>query len=60
MSKKVDEVLENVEQNEGAKTEMVPKEAYDNLYAQAVALEGRYRKLFELYNNLLEAYLNQK
>lgn len=42
------------------KPEMVSKEMFDNLYSQAVALEARYKKLFELYNNLMEAYLSGK
>jgi hypothetical protein len=37
----------------------VPLEVYEKLYAQAVALEKRYVKLFELYNSLLDAYLNK-
>lgn len=39
---------------------MVSKEMFDNLYSQAIALETRYKKLFELYNSLLEAYLSGK
>ena len=39
---------------------MVSKEMFDNLYLQAIALEARYKKLFELYNSLLEAYLSGK
>lgn len=42
------------------KPEMVSKEMFDNLYSQAVALETRYKRLFELYNNLMEAYLSGK
>lgn len=38
----------------------VPAEMYENLYTQAVALEARYKRLFELYNKLLEAYLSLK
>ena len=40
--------------------EMVSKEMFDNLYSQAIALEARYKKLFELYNNLMEVYLSSK
>jgi len=45
-----------------AKTEAptVPQEQYDNLYKQAVELEGRYRKLLEAYNALLDLYLSHK
>ena len=42
------------------KPEMVSKEMFDNLYSQAVVLETRYKRLFELYNNLMEAYLSGK
>ena len=59
MSEKVDEVFEEVELSD-KEPNVVSKEAYDHLYSQAIALENRYRKLFELYNNLLELYLNQK
>ena len=38
--------------------ETVSKEMFDNLYKQALALEVRYKRLFELYNNLLETYLS--
>ena len=38
--------------------ETVSKEMFDNLYKQALALEARYKRLFELYNNLLETYLS--
>lgn len=38
----------------------VPIEMYEGLYTQAVALEARYKRLFELYNKLLEAYLSLK
>ena len=38
--------------------ETVSKEMFDNLYKQALALETRYKKLFELYNHLLEVYLS--
>lgn len=40
--------------------ETVSKEMFDNLYKQALALEARYKKLFELYNNLMELYLSGK
>ena len=40
--------------------EMVSKEMFDNLYSQALALETRYKKLFELYNNLMEVYSSSK
>lgn len=61
MSKNVDETLKNTEvAAENPKTDVVPKEAYETLYAQAVALDSRYRKLLDLYNSLLEKYLNQK
>lgn len=46
-----------------AKTEApktVPQEQYDNLYKQAVELEGRYRRLLEAYNALLELHLSGK
>ena len=43
-----------------AQPEMVSKEMFDNLYSQAIALEARYKKLFELYNNLMEIYLSSK
>jgi hypothetical protein len=42
------------------KPQAVPYEAYESLYKQAIELEARYKKLFELYNKLLEAYLAQK
>lgn len=38
--------------------ETVSKEMFENLYKQALALEARYKKLFELYNHLLEVYLS--
>ena len=41
-------------------TQTVPLEMYTKLYQQAVELESRYKKLFVLYNNLLETYLAQK
>lgn len=41
-------------------SETISKEMFDNLYKQALALEARYKRLFELYNNLLEAYLSGK
>ena len=41
-------------------SETVSKEMFDNLYKQALALEARYKRLFELYNNLLETYLAGK
>lgn len=40
--------------------ETVSKEMFDNLYKQALALEARYKRLFDLYNNLMEAYLSGK
>lgn len=40
--------------------ETVPYEQFDNLYKQAVELEGRYRKLLEAYNALLELHLSGK
>ena len=43
-----------------AQPEMVSKEMFDNLYSQALALETRYKRLFELYNNLMEVYLSSK
>ena len=43
-----------------AQLETVSKEMFDNLYTQALALEARYKRLFELYNNLLETYLAGK
>lgn len=42
-----------------AATKTVPVEAYEKLYSQAIALEARYKKLFELYNNLLDLYLSK-
>ena len=47
-----------VEAKEGPKT--VPQEQFDNLYRKAVELEGRYRKLLDAYNALLELYLSHK
>lgn len=47
-----------VEAKEAPKT--VPQEQFDNLYKQAVELEGRYRKLLDAYNALLELYLSHK
>ena len=38
----------------------VPQEQFDSLYKQAVELEGRYRKLLDAYNALLELYLSHK
>ena len=38
----------------------VPQEQYDNLYKQAIELEGRYRRLLDAYNALLELYLSGK
>ena len=50
-----------IKQPEASKAEeTVSKEMFDNLYRQALALEARYKRLFELYNNLLEAYLAGK
>lgn len=46
------------EAKEAPKT--VPQEQYDNLYKQALELEGRYRKLLEAYNALLDLYLSHK
>lgn len=45
---------------EEIRPQTVPMEAYEALYRQALDIESRYKKLFELYNNLLEAYLSQK
>ena len=47
-----------VEAKEAPKTD--PQEQFDNLYKQAVELEGRYRKLLDAYNALLELYLSHK
>ena len=38
----------------------VPLEEYSKLYNQALELESRYKKLLELYNNLMEMYLSKK
>ena len=38
----------------------VPLEEYSKLYNQALELESRYKKLLELYNNLMEIYLSKK
>ena len=46
------------ETKEAPKT--VPQEQFDNLYKQAVELEGRYRRLLEAYNALLDLYLSHK
>ena len=40
--------------------ETVPYEQFDNLYKQAIDLEGRYRRLLDAYNALLELYLSSK
>ncbi len=45
---------------ETVKPQTVPIEVYETLYNQAMALDTRYKKLLELYNNLMEAYLSQK
>lgn len=38
--------------------EMVPKSVYDDLLRQATELSNRYMRLTELYNILVEKYLN--
>ena len=40
--------------------ETVPVEQYNDLYNQAVDLEGRYRRLLEAYNALLDLYIAHK
>lgn len=45
---------------EAKEAQTVPQEQYDNLYKQAVELEGRYRRLLEAYNALLDLYLSHK
>ena len=40
--------------------ETVPYEQFDGLYKQALELEGRYRKLLDAYNALLDLYLSHK
>ena len=56
-----DKEIKKVEATQAeAQPEMVSKEMFDNLYSQAIALEARYKKLFELYNNLMEMYLASK
>lgn len=65
MTTKMNENVENVitDSTESVAVEStaqtVPLEVYEKLYTQAVALEKRYVKLFELYNSLLDAYLNK-
>lgn len=64
MSKNIQEevVVNEVNAKESAtptQPQTVPMEAYESLYKQAIALETRYKKLFELYNTLLEAYLSK-
>ena len=49
------------EASEAPKTpETVPYEQFDGLYKQALELEGRYRKLLDAYNALLDLYLSHK
>ena len=38
----------------------VPQEQYDSLYKQALELEGRYRRLLDAYNALLDLYISHK
>ncbi len=40
--------------------ETVPYEQYEGLYKQALELEGRYRRLLDAYNALLELHLSGK
>lgn len=49
-----------VSTSETTQPKTVSLEAYENLYKQALELDARYKRLFVLYNNLLEAYLSQK
>lgn len=51
--------VEPAQNSEPQEPKMVPFEQYEALYNQAKALESRHRKLFELYNVLLEKYLGQ-
>jgi hypothetical protein len=51
--------VESIQNTEPQEPKMVSLEQYEALYNQAKALELRYRKLFELYNTLLEKYLGQ-
>lgn len=45
---------------ETVKPQTVPIEVYETLYNNAMALEARYKKLLELHNIVVEAYLAQK
>ena len=42
------------------KPETVPYDQYEGLYKQAVELDGRYRRLLDAYNTLLDLYLSHK
>lgn len=60
MTKNVNTEAIQVEKNsQPAQPDVVSKEMYDKLYSQALELEKRYTRLFELYNNLVEAYLTR-
>lgn len=60
MTKNLNTETIQVEKNsQPAQPDVVSKEMYDKLYNQALELEKRYTRLFELYNNLVEAYLTR-
>lgn len=59
MTKNVNTETIQVENSQSAQPDVVSKEMYDKLYNQALELEKRYTMLFELYNNLVEAYLTR-
>jgi hypothetical protein len=50
---------EALQVEEGSQPDVVSREMYEKLYSQALELEKRYTRLFELYNSLLEAYLTK-
>ena len=60
MSKENNTEAVTVQNETVQESRMVTFEQYETLYNQAKALETRYRRLFELYNALLEKYLDQK
>jgi hypothetical protein len=53
------ETIQTEENSQPSQPDVVSREMYDKLYNQALALEKRYTRLFELYNSLIEAYLTR-
>ena len=56
----VDKELKITEEKAAEQPKTIPIEEYNKLYSQAVELDTRYKRLFELYSNLLEQYLSKK